>query len=819
MAYTNGSAAVSPHYTTELTSWAVSVLGARLRAPGSEWADFKCRAHSDKSASASINLQNGWIQCQADGCGASCWADQYAERYGVPAPPKKTTTKPKTSSKTTRTEYVYEDAQGNPYMKTLKKSKPDGSKDFRQARFEGGKWIWSLGGIDAILFRLPQLLASKGPVIITEGEKDVHAAERLGFTATTTPMGAGKAHKVKDWSALAGRDVILLPDNDDPGRRHMAQVAELLEGVAASVRTLELPELPEKGDLSDWVALGGTREKLLALIDQMDQEPEWEPLLPLEVHQTPVCPLDCLPLEIEAFCRELSTETQTPPDLAAMASLAQLAICLQGRFAVNPLPSWRNEALCLMVCPAAKSGERKSAVLEAFRAPFDKFEREARDRWHEASRESRTDRDILEQQEAHLLKRVSKATPGDLKNDPKILREELIECRRLLGELGDSYPRRLLVDDSTPEALAMVMDQQGGPIGLFEAEGGMFRSAAGGYSSRAHLHPIYLKPYARESLVVDRVNRESNVIEKPALSCCIMTQVTHLVEVLAEKVFQGRGFNERILFGVPESRVGSREVLPSPMKGATRDRYYRLIESLLPPKSPSDGTPLEVTTLEFSDEARRELVELMKWLEKELGDGGKFPAIVGWANRLPGFIVRIATNWSLAEDVNRLVVPADVVRRAIRFGRDYLLPMAMKAFGLVGLDPRVETAKALLRTIQGKGWTEFTKSDLLRAKRWPAEKQDAGLELLCECGYLRAEQVDTGGKKPTTTYHVNPAIFNSDPLGTLGTLGISSDSGPDLRTNSLNSLNSRTPETEKSVHQPDPVEDEYDLSAEIGTLL
>ena len=70
-----------------------------------------------------------------------------------------------------------------------------------------------------------------------------------------------------DPADLKGATVIVLPDNDEPGRYHAKQVAKSLHGVAASVKVLTLPGLPEGGDVYDWIAAGGTAEKLWALVE------------------------------------------------------------------------------------------------------------------------------------------------------------------------------------------------------------------------------------------------------------------------------------------------------------------------------------------------------------------------------------------------------------------------------------------------------------------------------------------------------------------------------------------------------------------------
>jgi AAA domain len=148
-------------------------------------------------------------------------------------------------------------------------------KDFRQRRPNGtGKWLWNLKDTRRVLYQLPQLfeaIANDRPVLIVEGEKDCDNLRKLDITATTNPGGANKWRSEYN-EYLRGANVILVPDNDDPGRTHMQAVAAELSGVAKSIRVLELPELADKGDVTDWIKNGGTAEKLWELIEQT---PQW----------------------------------------------------------------------------------------------------------------------------------------------------------------------------------------------------------------------------------------------------------------------------------------------------------------------------------------------------------------------------------------------------------------------------------------------------------------------------------------------------------------------------------------------------------------
>jgi putative DNA primase/helicase len=142
-------------------------------------------------------------------------------------------------------------------------------KDFRQRRPDGnGGWIWNLDGVHRVLFGLQPLLAADPAetIFIVEGEKDALNLQSAGCVATTCAGGAGKWRPEYN-DPLRARHVAVLPDNDDPGREHARLVAESLSAIAASVKVVELPGLPPKGDVSDWLDAGGNRGKLLELVE------------------------------------------------------------------------------------------------------------------------------------------------------------------------------------------------------------------------------------------------------------------------------------------------------------------------------------------------------------------------------------------------------------------------------------------------------------------------------------------------------------------------------------------------------------------------
>lgn len=150
--------------------------------------------------------------------------------------------------------YDYRDEAGVVLYQAIRFEHP---KTFRQRRvLEGGSTAWGLDGARLVLYRLPELLAADPvmTVFVVEGEKDVDRLLGLGLVATTNAMGAGK-WRPEYAEALRDRHVVVIPDNDRVGREHADIVVASLLGVAASVKLMPL-DVPEKGDVSDWIDQG-----------------------------------------------------------------------------------------------------------------------------------------------------------------------------------------------------------------------------------------------------------------------------------------------------------------------------------------------------------------------------------------------------------------------------------------------------------------------------------------------------------------------------------------------------------------------------------
>lgn len=150
-------------------------------------------------------------------------------------------------------EYIYTDENGHPLYKVIRFE----PKNFIQARYNDGHWIFKMTGVTYVLYNLPNVIKSN-IVYFVEGEKDANNLNSLGLVATTTAGGAaGFKKKASDYIKwLEGKTVYIIPDNDKAGYKYADDIKDaLLKNNIKDVKILKLkqaiPELKEKQDISD----------------------------------------------------------------------------------------------------------------------------------------------------------------------------------------------------------------------------------------------------------------------------------------------------------------------------------------------------------------------------------------------------------------------------------------------------------------------------------------------------------------------------------------------------------------------------------------
>ncbi len=179
-----------------------------------------------------------------------------------------------------------DDVSGEVYAAVVRINLPTtagerGRKEFRPLRkVDGG---WQIGDPDRWLpYRIESINQSE-TLHVVEGEKCADALAGLGYIAVTSAHGAKSPHKM-DWKLLAGKTVFLWPDNDDVGKKYIENVGRILADLGCKLRLINLPGLPEHGDIADWIASRPKDEsdqnKKAALDKIINGSPEYNPPAP-----------------------------------------------------------------------------------------------------------------------------------------------------------------------------------------------------------------------------------------------------------------------------------------------------------------------------------------------------------------------------------------------------------------------------------------------------------------------------------------------------------------------------------------------------------
>lgn len=217
----------------------------------------------DRHPSFSIDISKPAFFCHTEQVGGSF--RDLAELLGVEwLDDRPSTVKPKKEIKAV---YDYTDEAGKLIYQVVRYN----PKGFSQRRPNGkGGMVWNMQGVTPLPYKLPELLRatkeSKTVVFIVEGEKDVQTLNRFGLIATCNHGGAAKWRDAHSSHFPKGTSIVILTDNDDAGRKHGGIVARSLSKRGCKIKVIDLPELPPKGDVSDWLAAGHTKDELLKLV-------------------------------------------------------------------------------------------------------------------------------------------------------------------------------------------------------------------------------------------------------------------------------------------------------------------------------------------------------------------------------------------------------------------------------------------------------------------------------------------------------------------------------------------------------------------------
>ena len=530
-------------------------------------------------------------------------------------------------------------------------------------------------------------------------------------------------------------------------------VADLAKRRKVADLGAQLAQLAASGaDAAEVVATGR------ALLDGAEVPGGWSPLIPLgRGRHLPPFPAELLPGWVAEQVFAVAEFTQTPLALAGSLALACLSTAAGGRAEVEVRGSWR-EPTNLYTVIVLPPGSRKSAVFAAMIAPIMAAEKSLIERTAPAIIEA----EISAKVAGKAAEKAALAAANADSGRDTLIAEATAAAMNAEAITIPAKPQ-LVADDVTSETAASLLAQQGGRLAVLSPEGGIFATIAGRYSGTPNLE-VFLKGHAGDMIRVGRLSRESEHVDKPALTMGLAVQPEILRDIAGMPGFRGLGLLARILFAVPENTVGFRKVGADPIPTQVAAGYHAGLHALV--LTLAEWTDPAVLVL--TPEANDLVLDIERQVEPRLAPGGAWAHVVDWGSKYAGAVVRIAGLLHLAEHLREgwgTPVGADIIERAAMIG-EYYAAHALGAFDDMGADQATRNARTILAWIERTGTSAFTKREVFRAlksSQLPAAGDfDAPLAVLEAHGYLRSLDPPApkraGGRPPSPSFLVHPEV-------------------------------------------------------------
>lgn len=461
------------------------------------------------------------------------------------------------------------------------------------------------------------------------------------------------------------------------------------------------------------------------------------------------------------YAEAVSDSTQTSTSLSVMMALGIGATIWQRRAEVSPFGDSYTETLSLWPWVMLPSGDRKSAVINLWTGPLVRDEKLRRDRL-------RAEIARVESQRGVMKRRIEKLEHDAAKdNSPekrRLIQEEIRDLREALPD-EISAPRHFFTD-TTAEACQGALAVNGERFAIITDEGGFLSVLNGIYSKGESILDVFLGGFSGSSLRVVRSGRVVH-IDRPAVSIFLAIQPGVFSEAAKNRRFHDSGLLSRVLFVLPESNIGRRDMsrrvaLPEALLARYEAKVMELLEGLtLKAEKPR--------VLPMTAEALRVWIAFAQEIEGMQGPGGRLAHIFSWTARLPGAVARIAGLLQLMEfGTAAESVEAAAVINAVALAR-LLVSHAEAAFEMLGHGNEQSDAMALFSWIWGNRLTEFSRRDAQRAMRTrfsSAEKLQKAIAQLQEWAIVgRVQSVQGTGGRPGAVVPVNPKLYDQAQRG------------------------------------------------------
>ncbi|SDN79648.1 YfjI family protein [Geodermatophilus sp. DSM 45219] len=469
-------------------------------------------------------------------------------------------------------------------------------------------------------------------------------------------------------------------------------------------------------------------------------------------------PVEGLPPVLRDMVTGVAEALQVSPDLVAVIALAALSSAMVGRVKVDVGGTW-HETVTLYALGIAESGNRKSAAMTQLTRPLHEIQSKLREAMDADRQKAAIKKSVAEQRVKAAKKKAEKDGSFDALN-------ELEDAMADFDAIEVPALPSLIVNDATPEAMALALEANGERLSVFDAEGGGLSTMAGArYSSNGGSNiDLLLKGHVGDPISTKRVGREDVVLDSPIISMGIMSQAQTLRELINVPNAKGRGLVDRFLIAAPPDKLGYRSMTPASLRPEVVDAYTDLLSSYVM----GLWTVEDRYTLRMSADAADALHAYEERCEVRLRPGGDLRAMGGFGSKLVGSAVRLAALHHLAHMGVQRAFIYEIGAASVKWGiqaAEWSLEHYRYAVAMAGEVADVNDADKVLNWLRNRtSKTEVVSlRDVHRMCNFTTKEQtEAAIAMLVEHGWMREAKVRrTGSGRPgSPKWEVHPCLLD-----------------------------------------------------------
>src|SRR5882672_11381557 len=608
-----------------------------------------------------------------------------------------------------------------------------------------------------------------GEIWWPEGEKDVISLNKIGIPAIT--FGGTSDLPAGCEQYVAGRDLVICADNDDPGREHAERKAWRSKPVAKSVKVVHFADTQPGGDVSDWLLADHSENDLRQMVeaalpwkptkhdsnfgnsaisassDGAWEEPDWT-ILDERRGSLPLFPVGTLPKSWQEWLIRASRGAGVTPDHVAAPLLAIASGLIGTARRVRASRSW-SEPCSLWIAVIGDSGTGKTPGLAVTKRPLTYIEGSRRHRDADLRRAHETKVEAAKAAEKAWKKALEEAVEADITPPPKP-REATLPV--------EFVPPRLYVSNATIERIAVLF--QGRPSGmlLIADELAALFSNMSRYS-KGQDNEFWLESWNGESYIVERQSRPPVLIKHLLVGMTGGFQPDKLSSALDG---HRDGMYARMLFCWPPAPAyqplsdESAEIEPEIVSA-----LIRLID--LPAGEDGEFVPRHVN---LASMARKEFEDFRAFVYK--GKDGLEGRERDWWAKGGSHVLRLAAtlallDFAMAGGPEPVEIEGRYMRSAISIWKEYFLPHSMAAISQIASTDEHADERYVLKWIRTAHKEQISAQDIRRdalSGRLDADKTEKLLGRLVRRGWLRAHPTKGAGPgRPAWRWQVNPKLF------------------------------------------------------------